>query len=203
MNTGVKVDPNLEGYSDPNMMEIREGCIYSIAPIYDKALKDIYSFQKIKEILPQNSSARLFALQNYNLYKNPLNENGKGDPFQRCVEYVLAFSEKKETSTDYYNNLIIYSYSGEDEQFMRFCCDSLMILTNPSFNFVDFILFKKETSKSVPSNYLKLNKNMNFHKELYLLNATTCNEPHLSKKIKKDEKVLNQIKNKQDFGKLK
>lgn len=35
-------------YVDLNIMEIRNNCIYSIAPVYVKALNQIYSLEKIR-----------------------------------------------------------------------------------------------------------------------------------------------------------
>ncbi len=158
MNIGVRIPKkDMFIFVDLNIMEIRDNCIYSIAPIYVKALKRIYSFEKIRNLNPNRNSAYNFALDNYQLYTNVLNKNGKGIPFQRCVEFLLT--EPCESATNFFNkNYICYTYDAYDEQFLKFQVDSLMIITNPSFHFMDFVLFKIETSNNPPSNNTSLTK---------------------------------------------
>ena len=152
MDTEVKISEEenyLLAFADLNVMEIRDNCVYSVAPIYVKALKQIYTTKKIREIM--SNEEQNFFERNYKLYIDPLNKKGKGGPFQRCVEIVLT--QKYENSKNFvYSNSVCNSYEGDDQDFLKFSVNCLMILSNPSYHFVDFLLFRVQTANLPASN---------------------------------------------------
>ena len=65
MNSGMKIiDKDLFKFVDLNIMFINDDCIYSIAPVYVKSLKRIYSLKVIRKLMPNFYSAHTFALDN-------------------------------------------------------------------------------------------------------------------------------------------
>ena len=80
------------------------------------------------------------------------------------MEFALT-TRYEDPKSFLYNNYISYSYDGsDDEQFLKFDHDSLVIFTNPSFHFVDFMLFKKKTATYPPGKYIN-----GFHSHYYII----------------------------------